>query len=434
MSYQDSLSTIQTIVGDPATFRGGKPQWKSVDEMDRFLTGKGFRLSAAEPMGPKGKTDGQQLIYEGPNNVIVKVKTRGYNDNGPPQRVGVATMSIEATDGKGTGWDNVLFKVDSNGKVLAKSITANNEEVVRLPADHKARVPAREAKQPEPEWGVRNPRDGSVRPFSKFEVIEGGANPTPVNKQAWADASHMNLPEDFDPTGADKLAAKVGSGPKPPTGGGGGGGAGGGGGSGGTPLPKPTPPTRLQGIYRGVGAAAATALKGIALAWFKSKFIDAPAFNSLINDRVIPDIVARLNKMKYEIAALQANGKTAYANVVLEIGVIRPMKRHVEFYEVSPPLPELKSIKVSAQDINGVGQTRFDNSRLITMITVTPYTFSFVVALPQADIDRFKELTDAIDDLNLAILDPRTPFGMLGAMKQELRILKDQLDKLMDAN
>src|SRR5262245_32230438 len=134
--YQDSLNTIQTVVGDPAAFQGGKPQWKTTEEMDRYLTAKGFKLTDAQTMGPKGKADGQQLIYEGPNNVIVKVKTRGYSDGGPPQRVGVATMSIEATDGKGTGWDNVLFKVDSKGKVLAKSITAANEEVVRLPPDH----------------------------------------------------------------------------------------------------------------------------------------------------------------------------------------------------------------------------------------------------------------------------------------------------------
>src|SRR5690242_13072833 len=80
--YQDSLNTIQTIVGDPAAFRGGKPQWKTVEEMDRFLTGKGFRLTDAQAMGPKGKPDGQQLIYDGPNNVIVKVKTRGYSDGG----------------------------------------------------------------------------------------------------------------------------------------------------------------------------------------------------------------------------------------------------------------------------------------------------------------------------------------------------------------
>ena len=48
------------------------------------------------------------------------------------QRVGVATMSLEVTDGKGGGWDNVLFKVDSRGKIIPKSITSAGEEVVRF--------------------------------------------------------------------------------------------------------------------------------------------------------------------------------------------------------------------------------------------------------------------------------------------------------------
>src|SRR5205809_3936026 len=98
--HQNSLNTIRTIVSDAAAFQNGQPQWKSPEEFHRYLTNKGFRLTKTEQMGPKGLPDGQQLIYEGPNNVIVKIKTRGYNDNGPPQRVGVATMSIEASDGK----------------------------------------------------------------------------------------------------------------------------------------------------------------------------------------------------------------------------------------------------------------------------------------------------------------------------------------------
>lgn len=211
-SYHETLSTIHAILTDSNAFRGGQPQWKTMDDFDRYFTLKGFRLVAAERMGPSNQTNGQQLIYQGPNNVIIKIKTRGYNDNGPPQRVGVATMSIEATDGKGTGWDNAIFKVDGKGKVLAKSITAINEEVVRLPPEHPARKTGAE-------WGVKNPRDGSVRAFTKFEVIQGGggqSNPTPVNKQAWADATHMNLPKEFSPRGADDLASRInGRTPKP---------------------------------------------------------------------------------------------------------------------------------------------------------------------------------------------------------------------------
>jgi len=204
-NYQQALNTILALLNDPAAFKNGSPQWKTVDEFDNYLKAKGYRITAAEKMGPSTLANGQQLIYEGPNNVIVKIKTRGYNDHGPKQRVGVGTMSIEATDGKGTKWENAIFKVDGQGKILAKSITAVNEEIVKLPPSHPDRASGQE-------WGVRNPKDGKIRGFTKFEVIQGGggqANPKPINKQAWADASHLNLPKDFNPKGADGLASKL---------------------------------------------------------------------------------------------------------------------------------------------------------------------------------------------------------------------------------
>jgi len=211
--YQDSLTTIRAILSDPAAFRLGQPQWKSPAEFDRYLKTKGFRLTNAQAMGPSGLPDGQQLIYEGPSNVIVKIKTRGYNDNGPPQRVGVATMSIEATNGRSTEWADALFKVDGKGKIIAKSITSANEEVLPLPPDHPDILRAKAAGRPAwewPKWGVKNPKDSKLRAITRFEVIEGGANPKPINRQAWDDAGHLNFAKDFDPKGADKLAASIG--------------------------------------------------------------------------------------------------------------------------------------------------------------------------------------------------------------------------------
>src|SRR2546421_224678 len=109
--YQLSLDTIQKLLQDPLAFSAGKPQFKSVPEMNAYLRGKGFRLTDNTAFGPQDP-DARQLIYQGPNNVIVKIKTCGYQQ-GP--RMGRATLSVEATDGKGTGWDNTLFKADGNG-------------------------------------------------------------------------------------------------------------------------------------------------------------------------------------------------------------------------------------------------------------------------------------------------------------------------------
>ena len=62
-------------------------------------------------------------------------------------------------------------------------------------------------------------------------------------------------------------------------------------------------------------------------------------------------------------------------NAVIEVGVIRPMKRII-----LPPLRELRSVKISQQNINETRPVQYD-----------------------------KHLTDAIDDLNLKIYDPASP-------------------------
>ena len=80
--YQDALRAIKTILDDPAAFRGGEPQWKSPEEADTYLTKRGFRLTNAETMGPKGLADGQQFIYEGPNNVHTIVHLSATQDAG----------------------------------------------------------------------------------------------------------------------------------------------------------------------------------------------------------------------------------------------------------------------------------------------------------------------------------------------------------------
>lgn len=411
--HRQSLATIKAIVDDPAAFRGGQPQWKSTDEIDRYLTAKGFRLTATEAMGPKGLANGQQLIYEGPSNVIVKVKTRGYNDNGPPQRVGVATMSIEATDGKGSKWDNVLFKVDSQGKIVAKNITAINEEVVRLPPDHPARRTGEE-------WGVKNPRDGSVRPFAKFEVIQGGGgqpNPTPINKQAWADSSHMNLPRDFNPDGADRLASKLAAPPKPAP----------------APAVKPVPrPTRIRGIVMGVGAGAATVLVGMIMGWLRQK-VEREILDKQLAE-LAPEITSWLHARKVYIAELQAADKTAYANVSIEVVVLRRQDR-IQGPQDTMPMVDLKTVDISNQDINQSGRVRIEAKSLGAVLKyTTPYTYSFEVSLPDTVLNEWKETMALINDAKAQLSNPRLTADERRAIEQQQYAAVRRLKKWVDAD
>jgi hypothetical protein len=188
--YQESLREVQALLKDAQAFRNGRPVFKNVKEFDRYWRRRGFRLLKNEAFGPAG---GRQLIYEGDKNVIVKFKSAGYKD-GP--RMGKATMSLEVSDGKGVGWENALFKVDGEGKIVAKNLHIDGE-IVRLPPDHPGRKLGLE-------FGIRNPQSGNVQALTKFEVIQGGQGPIP-NKQLWADRGHLDFPPGFDGAGADRL-------------------------------------------------------------------------------------------------------------------------------------------------------------------------------------------------------------------------------------
>jgi hypothetical protein len=197
--YKQSLNTVKALLDDPAAFKAGKPTFKNVAELDGFLRAKGFKLPAGNntKFGPPDDPDARQMIYMGPNNVVVKVKTAGY-EGGP--RMGRPTLSIEVTDGKGSLWENTLFKVDAGGKIIAKNVIDVNQPVVKMSGDG--------------EWGVQR-ANGKVEPIVKWEVIVGGKAP-PFNRQEWADRGHLDLPPEFDKAGAAQIGQPPGPQLPPP--------------------------------------------------------------------------------------------------------------------------------------------------------------------------------------------------------------------------
>jgi hypothetical protein len=137
--------------------------------------------------------DARQLIYQGPNNVIVKVKTMGYAGG---RRQGVATMSMEITNGKGIEWDNVLCKLDHNGHIIAKNVMGNNTPLIPT-VDGKFLVVT-------PNGNIRLNAKGEPQPVSVFEVLEGGQAKA-IDKDAFADRGHMDFRTPFSPKGAATL-------------------------------------------------------------------------------------------------------------------------------------------------------------------------------------------------------------------------------------
>jgi hypothetical protein len=152
-----------------------------------------------DPFGPQG---GRQLIYLGPDNIIIKVKTAGYSDG---KRQGVATMSLEVTNGKGVGWEHTLFKVDANGKIVAKNMHVDGE-IVRLPADHPGRT-----QNPPLEFGFleagKPPTDDkgryNIKGLTGLEFVDNQS--TKGDQQVWADRGHLDLPNGFNGAGADSI-------------------------------------------------------------------------------------------------------------------------------------------------------------------------------------------------------------------------------------
>src|SRR5439155_23547010 len=115
-------------------------------------------------------------------------------------------------------------------------------------------------------------------------------------------------------------------------------------------LPKPMSSTTIQAISRLMGMTAVNVLKNFAIAWLKGKLIDEPAFEKQFQHIIIPEIAEKLKGWKLQVASHQAGGDAVYANVTVEIGVIRPLKRNVSPFEISPPLIELKSVIVSTDN------------------------------------------------------------------------------------
>src|SRR5262249_17799113 len=106
--WRQALESVRNLLNE-GVLQDGNPKFRNTTQFDQFMRSRSFRLMKNEPFGPN-VPNARQLIYQGRDNILIKIKTRGY-EAGP--RASRATMSIEVTDGSGTGWENALFKVDA---------------------------------------------------------------------------------------------------------------------------------------------------------------------------------------------------------------------------------------------------------------------------------------------------------------------------------
>ncbi len=128
-------------------------------------------------------------------------------------------MSIEITDG-GDGWHNARAKISGDGKLVSKNLNVKpqgvNDYYVQLPPDHPDYGPPKnlrygkyiidaKTKQPVIDTKTGKPK---IIAITKFEVVQGDKGPQP-NQDKWADQGHLDLPDGFDPSGAESLKVNV---------------------------------------------------------------------------------------------------------------------------------------------------------------------------------------------------------------------------------
>jgi hypothetical protein len=165
-----------------AMLEGSRIKFRSVTELDRAIRSRGFQLLKNDAWGPS-EPNARQLVYQGDKNIVARVKTRG---DAAGLRASKPTMTVEVTDGRGTSPENVLFKVDAEGKIVAKALVGHNQ-VVETAEGYKVVGP-----------------DGRVRNVSGWEVLEAGGV-KPADKEFFAERGYLDFPEGFEVKGAEQL-------------------------------------------------------------------------------------------------------------------------------------------------------------------------------------------------------------------------------------
>ncbi len=197
---EDLLAKLVDFTKTPRKVKEEFPDIKAFHEAVKM---SGFHLIERRVWNP-----GYQLLYQGPEGVVVKVKTKGYGGGVRPH----GTLSIELTDGKGFAWENTWCKIDATGsvitrdgkvmgRVLAKTLLSADQ--IEMTEEQGRYTPLAKTLAGKTDKG--DPIYGKPRPIARFEAIEGGQT-TPADKNAFADRGHIDFPPGFKAEDEDALA------------------------------------------------------------------------------------------------------------------------------------------------------------------------------------------------------------------------------------
>jgi hypothetical protein len=195
------LAQARSVLG--SIMLGGRPRFKSAQQLHDFMTRRGLALRENISFGPD-HPDARQLLYATTDNrVVVKVKTMGYKDG----TRGGGTMSVEVTDGKGIKWENALYKLDREGNIIAKWFRGTDDVIftgVTGPGKTGVQVLTPDAKA-KLKNGTLTAQDIEALPHvSPWELLEGGMV-KPRDPKAFADRGHLDFAPGFDAKGAGNL-------------------------------------------------------------------------------------------------------------------------------------------------------------------------------------------------------------------------------------
>jgi hypothetical protein len=140
-----------------------------------------------------------------------------------------------------------------------------------------------------------------------------------------------------------------------------------------------------------------------------------------------------LNRQKLQIASNQVAGHKYYANVTVAVTITDFYVPETRSWVHGMPAITLEKVGVSSHAVRGTGPKENVRAGDMKMLT-TPYTFSFELTLPDADLAWYRRHRDGFELLLEQLKNPKLTPDQRRHLEQQKRLMSDELQRWTDQN